>query len=120
MNRKETPSSKAQRVNEGFTPLYLQCLGIRNNACTSSTGFYSKAYHLRFLVLCSSFSLRSFHALLTRVEYHKKHRETYKSKSEWIFSRQTYPMHYDYSSKTNKFCMQTVLNKARKLKHDHA
>ena len=48
--QKETPTSWLKGVDEGLSPLYLRCLGIWNNACTSSTGLYSKAYNRKFHV----------------------------------------------------------------------
>src|SRR4051812_3029498 len=83
--RKETPTSKAQRGYRGFhsliSPVFgnlKQCLYIINRVLLKSIPF-------EFLVSCSSFSLRSYHALLTRVKYHKNIEKHIRAKANGFF-----------------------------------
>src|SRR3954469_22461233 len=117
---RKTPTSKAQRGYRGsislISPVFgnlKQCLYIINRVLLKSIPF--EVFSIIFVILPMELSSFVNKSLVSHKAY-----KTYMSKSEWIFSRQTYPMHYDYSSKTNKFYIQIVLNKSRKLKHEHS
>src|SRR3954462_14326635 len=70
--RKETPTSRLKGVDKGLTALYLQCLDLKqclyiiNRVLLESTPFGIMG------IICSSFSLQSYHALSPRVWYHKQ------------------------------------------------
>src|SRR3954462_5549253 len=106
--RKETPTSRLKGVNDGLSPLYLQCLGIRNNACTSSAEFYSKAHNLRFYY----FFHHSPFDILLKPEFDID-RQKDMSEHEWIDSKLAYAVHFFIENK--QVLHGKTFNKTKKI-----